>query len=384
MIPLATLRRRATTLFFGDDYDRADGTCRLGPEWLVLVINNFCNLRCKMCDVGLGESATVFYSHLIGDEPRNMTLELLETILEQAAHFSPKPKIGLAYTEPLIHREVLSFCRAIVERGFFCSITTNGFMLPRLAEALVEIGVHEITVSIDGPEETHDHIRGRKGSFRNLYEGIERVNEARAARGAQVPIVRFSYTLTDENYTQMTDFVRQVEPLRPASLNFSHLNFISDGMALAHNARYEGEWAVARSNLGTMRLEEMDTGAMWQALQEVKAYGRAHPDLPPLTIVPDFAEPAMLDVFYREPARFVGGRGCTDPWRLLMLKTDGTAIPAHGRCYNVPIGNVQDAPLVELWNNARFRTFRQTLKQAGGALPACSRCCGVIAKPLER
>ena len=66
---------------------------------------------------------------------------------------------------------------------------------------------------------------------------------------------------------------------------------------------------------------------------------------------------------------------------MMMIRTDGTVIPAHGRCYNFPVGNVTERPLPELWNNTRFRTFRQTLREAGGTLPACARCCGVIGKP---
>lgn len=374
---------RAARRVRGDDYDRTDGSCRLAPEWLVLVINNFCNLRCKMCDVGIGESASVFYTHLVGDDPRNMPLSLLETILEQAARFFPKPRIGLAYTEPLIHTGILDFCRAIVGKDFYCTITTNGFMLPRLADALVEIGVDEITVSIDGPDAVHDRIRGREGSFQKLYEGVEQLNRAKAQTGRTRPLVRFSYTLTDENYTHMLDFVRQVEGLQPASLVFSHLNFVSDEMAAAHHAHYDGEWAMTRSNLGTMNLETIDLKAMAQALADLKAYARTRPGFPPLTIVPDIASEADLAIYYRHPLRFIGGRRCTDPWRMMMIRTEGTVIPAHGRCYNVPIGNVTETPLKTLWDNARFRAFRRTLQEAGGTLPACARCCGVIGKPKE-
>lgn len=372
--------RRVTRIMVGDDYDRSDGRCRQSPQWLVLVINNFCNLKCKMCDVGLGATDTVFYDHLIGDNPRNMPPELLATILEQAAGFVPKPKIGLAYTEPLIHRDVLRLCEMIVEARFFCSITTNGFMLPRLADDLVGIDVDEITVSVDGPEAVHDSIRGRQGSFRNLYEGVERLNAAKSTAGQNRPHVRFSYTLTDENYTHMVAFVEQIEDLQPASLAFSHLNFISAEMAEVHNAQCETQLSVSRSNIGTMELDTIDIDSMWQALSDLKAYAAAHTDFPPYTIVPDFRGPDGLETYYRRPLTFVGGRNCTDPWHMLMIKTDGTVIPAHGRCYDVPVGNVHEIPLPILWNNGTMRAFRQTLKDAGGALPACARCCGVIGK----
>jgi Fe-coproporphyrin III synthase len=379
---VGTLVRRASRRLLGDDYQRADGSCRMPPEWLVLVVNNFCNLHCRMCDVGLKETSSVFYSHLVGDDPQNMSLELLSQILDQATRFFPRPRVGLAFTEPLVHPGILDLCRAIVGRGFFCSITTNGFLLPRLAEALVEIGVHEITVSVDGPEAVHDQIRGREGSFRNLREGIERVNRAKAAAGRTRPVMRFSYTITDQNYTQMLNFVREIEGLHPASLTFSHLNFISDEMARVHNASYGADLPVARANLGTMDLHTIDVEAMTQALLDLKAYASARPGFPRLTIVPDVISPARLETYYRDPLTFIGGRNCTDPWRLVMIKTDGTANPAHGRCFDVPVGNVKQTPLPELWNHGRFRAFRQSLKAAGGTLPACARCCGVIGKPV--
>ena len=47
----------------------------------------------------------------------------------------------------------------------------------------------------------------------------------------------------------------------------------------------------------------------------------------------------------------------------------------------VPVGNVNDQPLDVLWNGPLLRRFRRTLLDAGGSLPACARCCGVIGKP---
>ena len=54
---------------------------------------------------------------------------------------------------------------------------------------------------------------------------------------------------------------------------------------------------------------------------------------------------------------------------MMMVKTDGTVIPAHSRCYNYPLGRVQDTPLAQLWNNARYTAFRRLLHEAGGTLP---------------
>ena len=378
------LSRRLIARVRGDDHARADGRCRLSPEWLVLGINNVCNLHCKMCDVGLGESDTVFWANLIGNHPHNMTLDLLNEILDQARAFRPRPRVGLAFTEPLIHPKIVDFTRAIVSRGFYCAITTNGSTLPRLADALVDTGVHEITLSVDGPAEVHNRIRGGRDSFEKLYRGTELVNATKARLKRRYPIMRFSFTVTDENSGHILEFVRAVEPLHPASISISHLNFITEGMAQAHNATYGGDLSVVRSSLGAMDPAGFDTEMISGELQRVRAYARSRGSaFPVLTIVPDFIGREGLDTFYREPLTFVGGRECSDPWKMMMIKTDGAVIPAHGRCYNFPIGNIRTAPLPDLWNNDRFRAFRQTLRGAGGTLPACSRCCGVIGKPLR-
>ncbi len=334
-----------------------------------------------MCDVGIHETASAFFAHLVGPNPQNMTPALLHEVLDQAAAFYPRPSIGLAYTEPLIHANITDFCESIVHRGFHCAITTNGFLLPRLADQLVEIGVQEITVSVDGPAQVHDRIRGRSGSFGALYSGIEALGRAKARLGASNPAVRFSYTITDMNYTAMLEFLQAVETLDSESFIFSHLNFISDDMAARHNTLHHGEWTMARSNIGAMDLAAINLDAMWDAVRQLKSYGKKR--RLSLTIVPDLDSREELEVYYHQPLRFVGGMVCTDPWRMMMIKTDGTVIPAHGRCYNVPVGNITERPLFDIWNGARFQGFRRTLQDAGGTLPACARCCGVIGKPRE-
>jgi MoaA/NifB/PqqE/SkfB family radical SAM enzyme len=379
------LHRRVAVHLVGDDYARTDGRARLSPEWLVLCINNFCNLKCRMCDVGLGDHGTMFWANLIGDDPRNMTLDLLNTILEQARAFRPRPAVGLAFTEPMIHPKIVDFCRTIVAQGFYCEMTSNGTMLPRHAERLVESGLDDLVISVDGPPEIHDRVRGRAGTFEQLYSGLERLNAAKRRMKRTRPSVRFSFTITDANYDHILEFVQAVEPLAPAQIMISHLNFISDRMAEAHNAQYNGDWRVVRSNLGDIQPEQMPVVELWEELQRVKAYARDRSGdraqrFPLVSITPDVSNPDMLQTYYRDHLTFAGGRNCTDPWKLMMIKTDGTVIPAHGRCYNFPVGNMTEQALPDIWNSPRFVEFRSTLKGAGGTLPACARCCGVIGK----
>ncbi len=140
---------------------------------------------------------------------------------------------------------------------------------------------------------------------------------------------------------------------------------------------------MTRSNLRPIDLGALPVAPMWDALGELKAYSRSHRSLPPVTIVPDLPSPAALETYCRRPLEFVGGRHCTDPWRMLMIRTEGTVIPSHGPCYNVPVGQVLEEPLTSIWTSAAFQDFRPLLQENDGSLPACARCCGVIGKPLD-
>jgi len=162
----------------------------------------------------------------------------------------------------------------------------------------------------------------------------------------------------------------------------SHLNFISESMAATHNAAHGDTLHVVRSNLGQIQPEQMPVEVLFNELERVKAYVAGKDGaFPRLHITPDTTHVSTLETFYRDHLTFVGGRRCSDPWKLLGIRTDGTVIPAHGRCYDFPVGNVLTETLPEIWNGPGLVGFRQTLNRAGGTLPACARCCGVIGKP---
>jgi MoaA/NifB/PqqE/SkfB family radical SAM enzyme len=377
---LLTIQDKVARRIMRPDVERADGHCRFAPEWLILCINNFCNLKCRMCDVGIGEQASVFYANMVGADPGSMTLELLQRVLDSASDFRPRPRIGLAFTEPLNHAHIIDFCNEITSRGFYASMTSNGYLLPRRAEELVRSGLNELTISVDGPPALHDTIRGRKGSFARLYEGITKLNEAKARLGKQTPFIRISGTINDLNYREIRSLLQALAPLRPDLINIGHLSFITPDMADAHNATHDGDFRVARSSIGDMDLSVIDPAELAEEIASAKEFAAQQEPPLNLTFHPDLSTTEQLEQYYHRPDEYVGGRRCTDPFKMMMINTDGTVIPAHSRCYNYPLGNVRDVSLADLWNNARYTAFRQVLYQAGGTLPACTRCCGVIGK----
>ena len=340
----------------------ATGRALGAPEWVILGVNNVCNLRCRMCDVGTGHADSNFAFHLTGATPRDMPLELCTQVIDQVAAAWPRTKVGFAFTEPSIWPHLVPALQHAQRRGVFTAVTTNGSRLPAVAAGLSAAGLGALSVSIDGPEDIHDAIRGQEGSFRRAVEGIRRL-------GHGIPVSVFA-CVTPWNVGHLERLLDALRPLPLAGVGLMHTNFTTDTLAAHHNALWGHRYPATASNVADLDVADIDLDALQAELTRIR--GRAWPW--PLTMSPELPDRAALEMFYRHPEVLVGRR-CHDAWRAIMVKSDGTVIPAHGRCYRVEAGRVQETPLPVLWNAPALRQFRQALDASGGLLPACARCC---------
>lgn len=337
----------------------------LPPEWLVLGVNNACNLHCKMCDVGTGRDDSNFARNLIGTQPRDMPLELFERIAAQAAAHYPRVRLGFAFTEPLMWPHLVPALRLARERRLFTELTTNGLLLERLAETLAEAGLDDACLSLDGPADVHDRIRGRQGSFERARRGLERLLACRPR-----PQVGVFCVVTAWNQRRLREFAESFADLPLRALGFMHTNFTTAAMAETHNARWGRDFPATVSNVDEFDPLAVDSAALAAEVERVRALR-----LPfPVSFSPELRSADAVARFYRRHAEFIG-RGCADAARALLIKSDGSVIPAHGRCYDVSIGNLWRQALPEIWNSAGAARLRVTLQRAGGLLPACARCC---------
>src|SRR5580698_3763599 len=144
-----------------------------GPTHVILGVNNFCNLRCVMCDVGTGNSETNFGANLVGSKTRSMSIDLFRHIADEVAAFCPSAHLGFAFTEPLAWQPIGEALALARERGLGSSVTTNGLLLMRRLDDLAHGQCRDLAVSLDGPEAVHNSIRRHPGSYARAVAGIE-------------------------------------------------------------------------------------------------------------------------------------------------------------------------------------------------------------------
>jgi len=338
------------------------------PEWIVLGINNTCNLHCKMCDVGTLNLETNFAKNLTGTSPLNMPLELFERIADQTKMYYPKAKLGFAFTEPLAYPHIVKAVEYANKKGLYTAITTNALLLPAKADALVKAGLNEIFVSLDGLETTHNMIRGNEKSFQKALEGIKKLFQH-----PNPPKVSVVSAITEWNAKNLKEFADYFKDLPLHEIGFMHTQFGEPSIAINHNKIWGNIYPATESNLDVVNLNNMDLPHLLDQIKKIK--DEKYPFK--AFFSPEINDLESLNTYYHKPEVIIGKK-CEAVYLSIMIKSDGSAIPAHGRCYNLKVGNIYNESLKEIWTSSIFGKFRKDLRNAGGFLPACSRCCSAF------
>lgn len=140
-------------------------------DYLRLAVTDRCNLRCEYCMPPQG------VPHLEHEEI--LTYEEIVRFLEICVQAGIS-KVRLTGGEPLVRRDLDHLVREIsgLRPALDISLTTNGTLLSRYAEALKSAGLKRVNISIDSLDpDTYRRIT-RTGSLSDALDGVEAALEA--------------------------------------------------------------------------------------------------------------------------------------------------------------------------------------------------------------
>ena len=134
--------------------------------YLRLSVTELCNLRCRYC---MPEDGVCKKRH----EEMLSQEEMLAAI--RAAASLGITKLRITGGEPLVKPNIVELCRAAAETEGIREVclTTNGTLLPQLAEPLKAAGVRRLNISLDTLNEEKYRFITRRGELRQAIDGIE-------------------------------------------------------------------------------------------------------------------------------------------------------------------------------------------------------------------
>jgi MoaA/NifB/PqqE/SkfB family radical SAM enzyme len=116
--------------------------------------------------------------------------------------------LGITGGEPLIRRDLEEIAAYAKHEGIIVGLNTNGTLLtPERAKSISSV-FDTVFVSLDGFENTHDRIRGEKGTFRQALAGLK--NLLAVKRDCTVGV---NFVLNNINYKEFLPFCNWIKDL---------------------------------------------------------------------------------------------------------------------------------------------------------------------------
>ncbi len=294
-----------------------------------------CNLRCKHC-------------YQEGDRPDEMSLSEIKALITEISDMLQDWKetydidfassFNITGGEPFLREDILSVLELLRGEGFDTYLLSNGTLINReRAGQLAELGVQGVQVSIEGPEEIHDDIRG-SGSLSSSITGIRNLLNA----GVEVTL---NTTLSDINAPYFMDVIALASALGVQRVGFSRLVPSGRGGALLNNM-----------------LNKEVIKDLYRKIFSLDSNGLQIVTGDP--VASQFRSPSFEGAHNKVPSG-----GCAAGVSGLTILPDGTVTPC--RRLPVPIGNVKKDPLREIWATSEVLN---ALRDRSGYTGKCGTC----------
>jgi len=296
-----------------------------------------CNLRCTHCyqtgkgsdEMPLGEIKAAI------DE-----IEEMLRAWSEAYGIDFSPSFNITGGEPFLHRDIFEILEELRRRHFEVYLLSNGTLIDgEKAKFLSWLGVKGVQVSIEGPEEVHEAIRG-KGSFASSLKGVGHLLNA----GIKVSL---NVTLSDINADHFRDVIALSSSVGVRKLGFSRLVPSGRGAEL----------------IGKM-LERERVRQLYRTIFSLKTNG-----LEIVTGDPVASQMSCIDDMSDSGSVPTGG--CAAGVSGFTILADGTMTPC--RRLPIPIGNVRRDALREVWATSEVLEALRDKKRYKGKCGECKR-----------
>jgi MoaA/NifB/PqqE/SkfB family radical SAM enzyme len=298
----------------------------------ILMPHSACNCRCIMCD--------------IWKDNKNLK-QLNENDIKGL--MSSLKKLGtrqvlMSGGEALLNPNFFRFCEILNEENIKVTLLSTGLTIKKNAEQLVK-WVHDIIVSVDGDEQTHDYIRNIPGAFNKLREGINYIKAMKPTYKitARTVIHRLNY----QRWPAIIDAAKEI--------GLDQISFLPADVS-SHAFNREMLWDESRQH--EILLSEEDLPTLKNIIQQlIKNY---QPEFENHFIA---ESPEKINKIYEYYAAYYGlnsfpYKKCNAPWVSTVVEADGTVRPCF---FHEPIGNIRLESLDTILNSENAIDFRKHL-----------------------
>jgi len=301
-------------------FEERSEVCAGMPIELNLEPSGNCNLRCRGCPRGRGSIK----------RSGNLPYEVFERIISQIGETLCNVFIS-GFGEPLSNDDTPRMVASASRCGASTVMNTNGTLLSKHVEALLEAQLTLINVALDGATTDSYHQYHSEAQFESVVRGVERLRQRKDQRGLRYPIIEGQFLIREDSLSEIDRLKTWAEGIGIERVKFKRPYLSIPG---------EEERLAVESVSEYLRLLGLDNVRSTEKLQWTPA-------------------------------------DCALPWDNVLLSCTGQigicCYDPHLRLQLNEPGEPLD--IVGLWNGDKIRKVRRWLSgQETRAVNPCSRC----------
>jgi len=302
------------------------------PSIIKWHITSKCNCDCIFC-----------YQHGLGEE--DLKTSHINTITRQICD-SKICFVVLTGGEVFLSKDIFNILKSLKKHRKAVIILTNGILLEEFSNEIVNLGVEQLSISIDSHiPEMHDRFRNHKGAFEKILKGIEAIKKKR--NGGR-PNIAIRAVILKENIQQIEEYINFFKD------KVDEISFAPLQIPLSENLNCK---EINLNKEDGIKLKKIIAG-----LEEKFSFLK----LPYYKLMPQFiTDPRALlnNNLFR----------CMGYSFILTIKNNGDVFlcPHMKKAFedgkihfNARLGNVKHDKLLDLWKSKRCFLIQQYLKSA--------------------
>ncbi len=310
----------------------------ISPRSIQIECTTRCNLRCTMCEL-------TYWTEKGGD----LALHHLQAMVEHLPHLQRVDLTGIG--EALMNRAFFEAVTWLKARGLYVTLNDNfTLMTERAARRLVDLGVDQIFLSLDGAtRDTYEQIRVG-ANFDKVIANTQRLLRIKREARSKRPEVKINTVVSATNAHELSDMIDLAYELGIGMVQFVNI--------------------ITFDNTAHLDTDD-DERRVRDAFERAVERGRQRGVF------------VKVELFDKQPVE-----QCDFPWTRNFVTYDGHVHPC---CFTTQtgdrqaqnqtsFGNLRQFPFDAIWQGERYQAFRRKMRH--GILPvACRHCPKYVGQP---
>ncbi len=303
-------------------------------------VNEECFFKCKMCfkwKPDLKQDC---------NDIRISTGDIKKFLVELSNLVEKNFIVSFSGGEPFLKRDLIELFKYSSELGFIPQVNTNGWLIDdNVSRRLVESGLGIINFSVDGiTPETHDFIRGQKGSYKRIMDAIKSISHYKKILGSDKPRIIIQTVLSNLNIHETFDMINWVD--KNKNIDLLHFNAINKpNNTLEDPFWYKNQYKYLWPENVSYIIKILDH------IYEKKKNGSK--------IGPRLLQIEAYKRYFTNPEKFVKPNECNFDTALYLASNGNMFLCENYDC----IGNIRDISLDKAWKSYIAKIARNKIKK---------------------